>query len=62
MLSFAEEKIGEIATHDGSIGFFPDVGSGIVALRLSDGKQLWKTQRAQIPIGVIGSSLRQERP
>ena len=49
---------GGIATHDGSIGFFPtDGGSGIVALKLSDGKELWKTQRAQITIGVVGSSL-----
>ncbi|MGH2507798.1 MAG: tyrosine-type recombinase/integrase, partial [Ktedonobacteraceae bacterium] len=48
---------GGVATHDGSIGFFPAVDSGIVALRLSDGKQLWKTESAQLPAGVIGRLL-----
>jgi len=52
---------GGIATHDGSVGFFPDIDSGIVALRLRDGKQLWKTQSAQIPIGVVGLSLVSQR-
>jgi len=48
---------GGIATHDGSVGFFTDVGSGIVALRLFDGKQLWKTGSATLPAGVIDKSL-----
>jgi len=48
---------GGIATHDGSVGFFTDIDSGIVALRLFDGKQLWKTDSATLPAGVIDKSL-----
>ena len=46
-----------IATHDGSIGFFPVVPSGIIAVRLSDGKELWNTKEPYTAIGVIGKSL-----
>ncbi|MGH2507799.1 MAG: hypothetical protein ACRDHZ_10430 [Ktedonobacteraceae bacterium] len=46
-----------ICTHDGTIGFFPVLDHKLgtpelVALRMSDGTEVWHTNAASVPIGV----------